>query len=94
MKTNDIKHEDNAPKTGIEKILDFLNSLDTNKPVAIAEVVEKTALSWTFVRRTLEQLKDEYIGLNFEKSGNTWIAWKDRDKIAKKMDDTCGHLLK
>ncbi|MFX1239148.1 MAG: hypothetical protein ACFFAS_12705 [Promethearchaeota archaeon] len=82
------------PKTGIEKILRFLNEIETNRPVAIAEVVEKTGLSWTYVRRILEQLKSNYIGLNFEKSGNTWIAWKNRDNITKKMNDTCGHLLK
>ncbi|MBN1800330.1 MAG: hypothetical protein JW891_02430 [Candidatus Lokiarchaeota archaeon] len=94
IKTTDTKNGDEAPKTGVEKIIDFFNSLETNKPLAIAEIVEKTGLSWTFVRKTLEQLKEDFIGLNFEKSGNTWIAWKDRDRIAKKMDDTCGHLLK
>jgi len=65
-----------------------------NHPVAIAEVVDKTGLSWTYVRRILEQLKKDYVGLNFEKSGNTWIAIKTRTRIIPKMDDTCGHFLK
>ncbi len=42
----------------------------------------------------LEQLKRDFVGLNFEKSGSTWIAWKDRLKITKRLDNTCGHLLK
>ena len=87
-------NEDTSPKTGIEKIVEFINSIQINHPISITEVVDKTALSWTYVRRILEQLKKDYVGLNFEKSGSTWIAWKDRDKIVKQLDDTCGHLLK
>ncbi len=88
-------NENTAPKTGFEKIVYFINSLEENHPVAIAEIVNKTGLSWTYVKRILsEQLKDKYDGFNLEKSGNTWITWKDRDKIIKKLDDTCGHLLK
>ena len=78
----------------MEKIIEFINSIQINHPISITEVVEKTELSWTYVRRILEQLKKDYVGLNFEKSGSTWIAWKDRDKIMKKLDDTCGDLLK
>ncbi len=87
-------NKDTSPKTGIEKIIDFINSIQINHPISITEVVEKTELSWTYVRRILEQLKKDYVGLNFEKSGSTWIAWKDRNKIMKKLDDTCGDLLK
>jgi AraC-like DNA-binding protein len=88
-------NQNTAPKTGFEKIVDFINNLELNHPVAIAEIVDKTGLSWTYVKRILsEQLKDKYDGFNLEKSGNTWIMWKDRDKIIKKLDDTCGDLLK
>ncbi|MFX1273787.1 MAG: hypothetical protein ACFFBP_10060 [Promethearchaeota archaeon] len=90
----DSKNEDTSPKTGFEKIVNFINTIEKNHPISITEVVEKTELSWTYVRRILEQLKKDYIGLNFEKSGSTWIAWKDRNKISKKLDDTCGHMLK
>jgi len=95
--TSKITHnnQDTSPKTGFEKIVDFINNLELNHPVAIAEIVNKTGLSWTYVKRILsEQLKDKYDGFNLEKSGNMWITWKDRDKIIKKLDDTCGDLLK
>jgi len=84
-----------APKTGFEKILDFFNNnLEENHPIAIAEVVNKTNFSWSFVKKTLKKLKEEdYCGFHFEKSGNTWIAWKDREHIIKKMDDTCSQFL-
>jgi len=90
------KNNDSAPKSGFEKILDFFNSkLQLNHPIAIKEVVERTGFSWSFVKKILERLKkEEYVGFNFEKSGATWIAWKDRDKILKKLDDTCGSKLK
>ena len=84
-----------APKTGFEKIIDFLNEhLEINHPIAIAEVVDKTGFSWSFIKKILKKLKgEEYCGFHFEKSGNTWIAWKDRDKILPKMDDTCSRFL-
>jgi len=66
-----------------------------NHPIAIKEIVDKTGFSWSFVKKTLERLKkEEYCGYNLEKSGGTWIAWKDREHILPKKDDTCGHLLK
>ena len=82
-------------KTGYEKIIDFFNnSLEANHPIAIAEVVERTGFSWSFVKKTLKRLKDEeYYGFHFEKSGSTWIAWKDREHIIRKMNDTCGRFL-
>ncbi len=81
-------------KSGLEKIIEFFNSLEENHPVSITEVVDNTDLSWTYVKRVLkEELKDNYAGFHFEKSGNTWIAWKDRDKIVKKLDKTCGSML-
>ena len=84
-----------TPKTGFEKIIAFINSLEISHPIAIAEIVEKTGFSWSFVKKTLKKLKDEeYCGFFFEKSGSTWIAWKDRDHIIKKLDDTCGSMLK
>lgn len=86
---------DSAPKTGFEKIIDFFNNnLDLNHPIAITEVVNRTGFSWSFVKKTLKRIKEEeYCGFHFEKSGNTWIVWKDRDKILPKMDDTCSRFL-
>lgn len=90
------KDSDGPPKTGLERILDFFNKvLEISHPVALKEVVDKTGLSYTFVKKTMERLKnEEYCGFNFEKSGATWIAWKDREHIIPKMDDTCGHMLR
>ena len=82
------------PKTGFEKIIDFFNdNLDVNHPIAIAEVVERTGFSWSFVKKTLTKIKEEYDGFYFEKSGSTWIMWKDRDHVIKKLDDTCSRFL-
>ncbi len=87
--------KEDEQKTGFQKIISFFNDGDKNKPAAIAEVVERTGLSWSYVKKVLEQLKREnYCGFHFEKSGNTWMSWKDRDKILKKPTDTCGHMLK
>jgi len=83
-----------SPKTGFEKVVDFFNySLEINQPIAIAEVVEKTGFSWSFIKKTLIKIKDEYDGFHFEKSGSTWISWKDRDHIIKKLDETCSRFL-
>lgn len=84
-----------SPKTGFEKILDFFNSkLEVNKPVDIAKIERETDLSWTYIKRVLEKLKKQnYCGFHFEKLGNSWVTWKDREKIIKNLDDTCGHLL-
>jgi hypothetical protein len=82
------------PKTGIEKILDYFNNLlAINHPIAIAKIVEDTGFSWSFVKKTLTKLNKEYDGFHFEKSGNTWIMWKDRDHLIKKLDETCSRLL-
>lgn len=87
--------QSSAPKTGIETIIEYFNDLEKNHPVAIAEIVETTGFSWSFVKKTLKKFKnEEYCGFHFEKSGNIWIAWKDRDKITVKLKDTCGDLLK
>lgn len=88
-------NQDYTPKTGFDKILDFFNSaLEINKPVDIAEIEKETELSWTYIKRVMEKLKkEEYCGFHFEKLGNSWVAWKDREKIIKKLDDTCGQLL-
>lgn len=84
-----------SPKTGLEKIIDYFNNnLEINHPIAIAEIVENTGFSWSFVKKTLAKMKGEYDGFYFEKSGNTWISWKDRNHIIKKLDDTCSRFLK
>ncbi|MBD3195089.1 MAG: hypothetical protein GF317_08550 [Candidatus Lokiarchaeota archaeon] len=57
-------------------------------------MVDTTGLSWTYTKKILEQLIDEdYIGFHFEKLGNSWVLWKDREHIVKKMPDTCGRFL-
>ena len=84
----------NTPKTGFEKILEYFNnSIEINYPVAIAKIVEDTGLSWSFVKKTLTKINDEYDGFHFEKSGSTWITWKDRDHLIKKLNETCSRLL-
>ena len=90
------KNIDSSPKTGFEKILEFINNeLETNHPITIKEIVDRTGFSWSFVKKTLKRLKkEEYCGFNFEKSGSTWIIWKDREYIIKKMNDTCSRFLK
>lgn len=83
-----------TPKTGFEKIIDYFNNkLRINHPVAIAKVVEDTGFSWSFIKKTLAKVKEEYDGFHFEKSGNTWITWKDREHIIKKLDETCSRFL-
>jgi len=85
---------ENPPKTGFEKIIEYFNeNLDINHPVAIAKIVEDTGFSWSFVKKTLKKIKEEYDGFHFEKSGNTWIIWKDRNHLIKKLDNTCSRLL-
>jgi hypothetical protein len=89
-----MTEKNSAPKTGLERIVDFYNNnLEINHPIAIAEVVEKTGFSWSFIKKTLSKMRDEYEGFHFEKSGNTWITWKDRNHVIKKMDDTCSRFL-
>jgi len=83
-----------SPKTGFEKIIEYFNSeLEINHPIAIAKVVEDTGFSWSFIKKTLVKIIEEYDGFHFEKSGNTWITWKDREHIIKKLDDTCSRFL-
>ncbi|MHA2281288.1 MAG: hypothetical protein ACXAC5_10585 [Promethearchaeota archaeon] len=83
-----------TPKTGFEKIIDYFNNkLRINHPVAIAKVVEDTGFSWSFIKKTLAKVKEEYDGFHFEKSGNTWITWKDRNRIIQKLDETCSRFL-
>jgi len=81
-------------KTGFEKIIEYFNNeLEVNHPIAIAKVVEDTGFSWSFIKKTLAKIKEDYDGFHFEKSGNTWITWKDRDHIIKKLDETCSRFL-
>ncbi|MGV9173703.1 MAG: hypothetical protein ACOC44_13750 [Promethearchaeia archaeon] len=86
---------DTQPKTGFEKIVEFFNTqIEKNNPVGITEIVDYTELSWTYVKRVLtDDLKNDYVGFHLKKSGNTWIAWKDRDNIVKKLEHTCGEML-
>ena len=89
-----MTQNNSAPKSGIEKIINFFNSeLEVNHPIAIAEVVKKTGFSWSFVKKTLSKINEEYDGFHFEKSGNTWITWKDRDHIIHKLEETCSRFL-
>lgn len=84
-----------TPKTGFEKIIEYFNThIEINHPVAIAKIVEDTGFSWSFIKKTLSKIKEQYEGFHFEKSGNTWITWKDRDHLIKTLDDTCSQLLK
>ena len=89
-----MSENNTTPKTGFDKIVDFFNNnLAINHPIAIAEVVERTGFSWSFVKKTLAKIKDDYDGFYFQKSGNTWIIWKDRNHIIKKLDETCSRFL-
>lgn len=86
--------KNSTPKTGFEKIVAYFNEdLEINRPIAITEIVERTGFSWSFVKKTLAKIKEEYDGFHFEKSGNTWISWKDRTHIIKKLDNTCSQFL-
>jgi len=81
-------------KTGLEKIIEYFNlNLEENHPIAIAKVVEDTGFSWSFIKKTLAKIKENYDGFHFEKSGNIWITWKDRDHIIVKLDETCSRFL-
>jgi hypothetical protein len=80
-------------KTGFERIIEYFNNtLEKNHPIAIAKIVEDTGFSWSFIKKTLAKINDEYDGFHFEKSGNTWITWKDRDHLIKKLEETCSQL--
>jgi hypothetical protein len=89
-----LSEKNTTPKTGFDKIVYFFNNnLAVNHPIAIAEVVERTGFSWSFVKKTLAKLKEDYDGFYFKKSGSTWIIWKDRNHIIKKLDETCSRFL-
>ncbi|MFX0058750.1 MAG: hypothetical protein ACFE85_01520 [Candidatus Hodarchaeota archaeon] len=88
-----MSNKNSSPKTGFEKVVEYFNNLEINQPVAIAEVVKNTGFSWSFIKKTLAKIKEEYNGFHFEKSGNTWISWKDREHIIKKLDETCSRFL-
>ena len=89
-----MSEDTDTPKSGFDKIIDYFNnSLELNHPVAIAEIVEETGFSWSFVKKTLTRISEKYDGFHFEKSGSTWITWKDRDHLIKKLNDTCSRLL-
>ncbi len=89
-----MSEENDTPKSGFDKIIDYFNnSLELNHPVAIAKIVEETGFSWSFVKKTLTKISEHFDGFHFEKSGSTWIMWKDRDHLIKKLNDTCSNLL-
>ncbi|MFX1498350.1 MAG: hypothetical protein ACFFBH_12555 [Promethearchaeota archaeon] len=89
-----MSKKNSSPKTGLEKVIEFFNNeLEINHPMAISEIVEKTGFSWSFIKKTLKSMIGNYDGFNFEKSGGTWLIWKDRKHIIKKTDDTCSRYL-
>jgi len=89
-----MNQTEDPPKTGFQKLIDYFNiTLDINHPIAIAKIVKDTEYSWSFIKKTLSKIKEEYDGFHFEKSGSTWIIWKDRDHLIKKLDETCSNLL-
>jgi len=92
--TTDKKDKDS--KSGFERIIDFFNeTLEVNHPVTIKEIVKKTGLSYTFVKKTLDKLKEEnYCGFHYEQSASTWIAWKDQRVIMSQKDFHCSAELK
>ena len=48
-------------KTGLDKIIEYFNiDLEENHPIAIAKVVEDTGFSWSFVRKTLAKIKENF----------------------------------
>jgi len=86
--------QENTPRTGYERILEYFNkNLEPNHPIAISKIVKDTGFSWSFIKKTLAKIKEKYDGFHFEKSGGTWITWKDRDHLIKKLDETCSRLL-
>jgi len=90
-----MDHDVKTPKSGFDTIIDFYNQdLEINHPIAISELLDRTGLSWSFIKKTLKSMVDQYEGFHFEKSGGTWITWKDREHIIKKTDDTCSRFLK
>ncbi|TFF84097.1 MAG: hypothetical protein EU552_01575 [Promethearchaeota archaeon] len=90
-----MDHEVKTPKSGFDTIIEFYNQdLKINHPIAISELVDRTGFSWSFIKKTLKSMVGEYEGFHFEKSGGTWITWKDREHIIKKTDDTCSRFLK
>jgi hypothetical protein len=89
-----MDHKVKTPKSGFDTIIEFYNQeLEKNHPIAISEVVDKTGFSWSFIKKTLKNMANQYEGFHFEKSGGTWITWKDREHIIKKTDDTCSRFL-
>ncbi|MFX1389468.1 MAG: hypothetical protein ACFE9Z_05320 [Promethearchaeota archaeon] len=89
-----MSESEESPRTGFDKIIEYFNkSLEINHPVAIAKIVEDTGFSWSFIKKTLNKINNDYDGFHFEKSGSTWITWKDRDHLIKKLEQTCSNLL-
>lgn len=90
-----MSETEDSSKTGFEKIIDYFNeTVELNHPIAIAKIVEDTRFSWSFVKKTLTKINEEYDGFNFEKSGpSIWIIWKNRDHLIKKLDETCSRML-
>ncbi len=89
-----MNQKEDSTKSGFEKLIDYFNNtLDINQPIAIAKIVEDTGFSWSFIKKTLKKIKEEYDAFHFEKSGSTWIIWKDRDHLIKKLDETCSRFL-
>ena len=54
---------------------------------------KKLGFLGVLLKKTLTKISEQYDGFHFEKSGSTWITWKDRDHLIKKLNDTCSRLL-
>ena len=63
------------------------------KRMTLEEFIESFDSKIVFDNFREDLVKEEYDGFHFEKSGSTWIIWKDRDHLIKKLNDTCSRLL-
>lgn len=81
----------NEPKNATNKIIDYFRSLQVNEPVAIKEIVNATGLSWTGIKKILQ---NGNLNIHFRKSANTWIAWKDTERVGPKQKDSCARFLR
>jgi hypothetical protein len=80
-------------QSGYEKVIEFFDNMEHNHPVSIKEIEKSTGLSWTYIKKLLFEIKEEY-HLNLEKSGGIWIVWKKEGHLKRKLKDTCSQYLK
>ncbi|MCK4281789.1 MAG: hypothetical protein KAX10_06720 [Candidatus Lokiarchaeota archaeon] len=79
--------------SGYERIVTFFNNMEENHPVSIKEIEDNTNLSWTYIKKVLFKIEDNY-HLNFRKSGGTWIVWKEPGHLRRRIKDSCSQYLK